>query len=93
MHFRKGPRVRYSLEHACLSTGKRGIFSELFYMSREMKGVDLSGQEILNPKGQRYHLSLTMSSTGEQNNVECMFTYVLGLQGWGWGDQVSPVCR
>lgn len=40
-------------------------------MPQEMKDVNLSGQEILNPKGQRCHLSLTMSSTRQQNNVEC----------------------
>lgn len=85
MHFKKGPGVRYTLENAFLSRGKHGLSSELFDMSWEMKDVDLRCQKTLNPKDKRYQLSLTLSSTREQNKAEYMWV------GWDWGKEVNSV--
>lgn len=86
----------HSLEHACLSRGKHEI-SELFYGSWEMKGVDLSCQETLNPKDQRFHLSWLWAQPDSKITLSAC-TRVCGWVGgcvriMGQWDQFSPACR
>lgn len=88
-YFWKGPGVRHSPEYACLSRCKHEI-SQLFYGSWEMKGVDLSCQETLNPKDQRFHLSWLWAQRDSKITLSactCVWGGVLGL----WGNRINSV--